>query len=332
MPELLPPRARRIDIVIYPGFKSLEAIGPLTVFTYANSHLHELGKPAAYESRIAAEELGAIPSDTLLTLEATQRLDEQDLPHTAMLVGAHHIEEVLLASPRIVDWTRQACARVDRFAALCSGSFFLAACGALSGKRATTHWRVAQLLQERYPAIEVDADAIFIQQGNLWTSAGVSAAIDLALAFVEQDCGRDLALQVARDLVIFLKRPGGQSQFSANLISQMTPSPTMRETQRWILDSLEQNLSVSQLAEMNAMSVRHFSRLFQRETRLSPAEFIERARIEKARRLLEDSELPLKTIAFRCGFTSDDQMRRVFQKHLGIAPKAYRERFASTEL
>lgn len=158
---------------------------------------------------------------------------------------------------------------------------------------------------------------------------GVSAAIDLALAFIEQDCGRDLALQVARDLVIFLKRPGGQSQFSADLTSQMTLSPTMRETQRWILENLEKKISVAQLAQLNAMSVRNFSRIFHRETQSSPVDFIEKARLGKARRLLEDSQLPMKTISFLCGFASDDQLRKSFRKYLSIRPKDYRERFAT---
>lgn len=331
MPESPTPALLRVDIVIYPGFKLLEAVGPLTEFSYANTHLCEQGKSPAYEIRIVTPQPGSVPSDTLLSLEVSHGLDEASLADTVMLVGAPRIEEVLKRSAPIIEWARRVSPRVRRFAALCSGSFFLAACGALSGKRATTHWRVASLLQGHYPSIQVDADAIFIQQGNLWTSAGVSAAIDLALAFVEQDCGRDLALLVARDLVIFLKRPGGQAQFSADLTSQMTQSPTMRETQRWILENLERKISVAQLAELNAMSVCNFSRIFHRETQVSPAEFIERARVEKARRLLEDSQLPLKTIAFHCGFTSDDQLRKSFQKHLSASPKDYRKRFATAK-
>lgn len=319
----------QVDIVIYPGFKLLEAVGPLTVFSYANTHLLEQGKEPAYEIRVVAPKKGSVCSDTMLSLEAGYALDDTSLADTVMLVGAHQIEEILQRSTGIVDWARNVSPQVRRFAALCSGSFFLAACGALSGKRATTHWRVADLLRKLYPSVEVDSDSIFIQQDNLWTSAGVSAGIDLALAFVEQDCGRDLALQIARDLVIFLKRPGGQSQFSTDLTSQMTLSPTMRETQRWILENLEKKISVPQLAQLNAMSVRNFSRIFHRETQSSPVDFIEKARLGKARRLLEDSQLPLKTISFLCGFASDDQLRKSFQKHLSTRPKDYRERFAT---
>jgi transcriptional regulator GlxA family with amidase domain len=209
-----------VDILIYPGFKSMEAVGPVSVFTYANRHLERRSDPRRYDIRVVAPEPGMIPSDTLLSLEATTRLSVDDASDTVLIAGAPDIERALDEMPMIVDWCRVSSSRISRLAALCSGSFFLAASGALDGKRTTTHWSVAALLQHRFPRVHVDADAIFIQDGNLWTSAGVTAAIDLALAFVEQDFGRDLALEVARDLVIFLKRPGGQSQFSTVLTSQ----------------------------------------------------------------------------------------------------------------
>lgn len=163
----------QVDIVIYPGFKLLEAVGALTVFSYANAHLLEQGKDPFYKIRIVAPEAGSVPSDTLLSLEADYALNDTGLVDTVMLVGAHKIEEVLQRSTMIVDWARRVAPQVRRFAALCSGSFFLAACVALSGKRATTHWRVAGLLHTLYPSIAVDSDSIFIQQGNLWTSASV---------------------------------------------------------------------------------------------------------------------------------------------------------------
>lgn len=322
-------RVRRIDIVVYPGFKSLEAIGPLSVFDYANLHLRNRALPAAYEVAIASVALGPVHSDTLMSLQATKLLDRDALPDAAILVGARDIEQAMARVPGIVDWVVAAAPRIERLAALCSGSFFLAQAGVLEGKHATTHWSVSRLLQQRYPGIHVDADAIFIRQGNIWTSAGVTAGIDLALALVEEDCGRDVALEVARDLVVYLKRPGGQSQFSVHLDSQTTSHTGMRHTQDWILSHLHEPLAMPLLAAHAAMSVRNFTRVFTRETGVSPIAFIESARVELARRLLEDAELPLKTIASRAGFGSEAQLRKVFQRRLGVTPRAYRERFAS---
>ncbi|WP_449432492.1 GlxA family transcriptional regulator [Pseudomonas putida] len=318
---------RSIDMVIYPEFKSFEAIGPMTVFTYANKHLQAQGKEPGYSVRVISSQVGPVQSDTLMNLEATLALNLLDLPHTIMLVGAHDIEQAVEKNPNIVQWAKQAATKVERFAALCSGAFFLAAAGHLNGKRATTHWRMADTLKRRYPNIQVEADSIFIKQDNLWTSAGVSASVDLALAFVELDYGHELALDVARDLVIFLKRPGGQSQFSANLTSQMTTSTCMRGVQQWVIENIDKKISIPQMAEQASMSLRNFTRLFSKEVGLKPSEFIEKARIDKARRLLSESELPLKSIAFKCGFATPDQMRVGFRKHLSVSPKEYRDRF-----
>lgn len=318
---------RSIDMVIYPDFKSFEAIGPMTVFTYANKHLEAQGKAPGYTVRVISSQVGPVQSDTLMSLTATSALNLLDLPHTVMLVGAHDIEQAVEQNPKIVQWTKDVAPRVDRFVALCSGAFFLAAAGHLNGKRATTHWRMAETLKRKYPGIEVEADSIFIKEENLWTSAGVSASVDLALAFVELDFGHNLALDVARDLVIFLKRPGGQSQFSANLTSQMTNSSCMRSVQEWVIENIDQKISIPQMAEHASMSLRNFTRLFNKEVGLKPSEFIEKARIDKARRLLSESELPLKSIAFKCGFATADQMRVGFRKHLSVTPKEYRDRF-----
>lgn len=195
----------------------------------------------------------------------------------------------------------------------------------MNGKRATTHWSAADRLQARYPAIAVDADAIFIRESNIWTSAGFTAGIDLALAMVEDDFGRDVALDVARDLVVYLKRPGGQSQLSLHLASQMTHHPKIRELQNWILSHVGENLSVPMLAARVAMSNRNFARVFQRETSASPANFIEMARFELARHLVESNNSSLKLIACKTGFGSEERMRRVFQKRLGVTPRAYSE-------
>ena len=325
---------RTVDIVLYPGFKSLEAIGPMSVFEYANIHLQRRGKPPCYDVKIASVQMGPIKSDTLMSLEASKVINPIALPDDAIIVGSRHINDALIAHPGIVDWISTVAPKINRLAALCSGTFFLAQAGVLDGKKATTHWSVADQLQHDYPAIRVDADAIFIRSGNLWTSAGVTAGIDLALAFVEADCGHALALEVASDMVVYLKRPGGQSQFSTHLLSQKTAQTNIRQLQEWILANLHQRLPVSQLASMAGMSLRNFSRLFQQEVGVTTLEFIEAARVEFACQLLAnnaEAKVPVKTIARRCGFSSDDQMRRIFQKRLSCSPGDYRTRLRTAE-
>lgn len=330
MNALKPPAPKTIDIIVYPGFKALEAIGPLSVFEYANLHLQRQRKSNGYDVRIVSTSVGPVQSDTQMSLHAGKAVNPLALPDDAIIVGARHIENALQHAWPIVDWIVAVHPQLNRLAALCSGAFFLASAGVLEGKRATTHWSVAQLLQEQFPAIDVDADAIFVRSGNLWTSAGVTAGIDLALAFVEEDFGRELALDVATDMVVYLKRPGGQSQFSTHLLTQKTARPNIRELQNWILDNLDQRLSVTTLAQKAMMSVRNFARVFHQEVGQSTQEFIETGRLELAKQLLADVSLPLKKIAAHSGFTDDDHMRRVFQKRLGITPKLYRERFATT--
>ncbi|AOJ11111.1 GlxA family transcriptional regulator [Burkholderia mayonis] len=323
-------RTTTIDVVIYPGFKAIEAVGVINVFDYANARLAAAGHAPVYDLQIAAPAKGAVKSDTLIVLEATKAIDTLAVPDTAIVVGARDIERALRDTSMLVGWCRDVSGRIGRMVGLCSGCFFLAESGMLDGRRATTHWSVATMLQVRYPAVKVEPDAIFVREGNVWTSAGVTAGLDLALAMVEEDLGREIALAVARDLVIYLKRPGGQSQFSVYLASQMTAHASIRDVQDWILNSLDERLTVAQLAKRAAMSERNFIRVFVRETGYRPAEFIEIARLEKARRMLEQEGLPLKTVAVRSGFHSDDQLRRVFVRRLGVTPGAYRERFSGT--
>lgn len=219
-----------------------------------------------------------------------------------------------------------------RTVGLCTGSFFLAEAGLLNNRRATTHWTVAPLMERRYPSVRVEPDSIFVKDGPIWTSAGVTACMDAALAIIEEDLGREVALSVARDMVMYLKRPGGQSQFSVHLTSQMTDHSAVRGIQEWILGGLDREFSMTELASRAAMSTRNFARVFSRETGHGPAEFIEIARVELARRLLEDHRCSLKAIAVRCGFKTEDRLRRAFQRRCRITPKEYRERFTGTAL
>jgi transcriptional regulator GlxA family with amidase domain len=324
--------AHQVDLVIYPGFKALEAIGPMSVFDYANVHLRQKGQPEGYAVRVVAAQRGTVASDTLMALQATHTLAELEAERstgcTVLLVGSRNIEQVLAASPDLVAWAGRVAPRVARMVALCSGSFFLAEAGLLDGRRAATHWSVAATLQQRYPRIAVDADAIYVRDGSFWTSAGVTAGIDLALALVEEDFGHALALEVARDLVMYLQRPGGQSQFSVPLASQSTAHRGVQAVQQWVLGHLAEPLSLAQLAQQAAMSERHFRRVFQLETGQTPSAFVESARLEGAKQLLESQgHLPLKTVAARVGLGSEQALRHLLVRHLGITPVAYRERF-----
>lgn len=329
MQNLATQSPRRIDVVVYPGFKGLEAIGAMSVFEYANVHLIHSGRPPGYALRTVSLSEGPVASDMHMQLEA-HALQTIDLPHTAIVVGARQIQNALANNPGIVDWVAAIAPRIDRLVALCSGCFFLAAAGVLDGQAATTHWSVAELLQERFPGVQVQADAIYLRAGHVWTSAGVTAGIDLALALVEEDHGRALALQVARDLVVYLKRPGGQSQFSVHLTSQNTSHPGMREVQEWVMSNLSLPLDVKTLATRAAMSERNFRRVFVKEVGTTPLQFIEAARLEAARRLLEEGDLPFKSVAARIGFASEQSLRQLFLKRLGVAPQAYRERFGGS--
>jgi transcriptional regulator GlxA family with amidase domain len=217
--------------------------------------------------------------------------------------------------------------RVRRLVSVCTGAFVVAAAGLLEGRRATTHWAATGALARAHPRITVDADALFVRDGHVYTSAGVTAGMDLALALVEEDHGRALALSVARHLVLFLKRPGGQSQFSAHLAAQAIPDGPMQGLPAWVVEHLRDDLSVESLARRVAMSPRNFARVFTRTTGTTPARFVARARVEEARRALEDTGLPVDTVAARCGFGSAEQMRRTFRRHLRVVPREYRRRF-----
>lgn len=248
---------------------------------------------------------------------------------TLVVPGAPAIEQAMLDNTALVDWLRNASGQARRTASVCSGTFLLALAGLLEGRRAATHWAMCELLKQRFPSIEVDVDAIFVQQGQVWTSAGVSAGIDLALALVEADCGREVALQVARELVVFLKRPGGQAQFSQVLQAQTADSAGFDALHAWISDNLrDSDLSVERLAAQSHMSPRNFARVYKQKTGRTPAKAIELFRMEAARRMLEDSQRSIEQIAGLCGFGDEERMRCTFHRQLAISPRDYRERFS----
>jgi len=229
------------------------------------------------------------------------------------------------------DWIAVAADRARRTASVCSGTFLLAQAGLLNGRRAATHWAMCDLLQERFPAVEVDRDSLFVKQHAVWTSAGVTAGIDLALALVEGDCGHDVAMQVARELVVFLKRPGGQAQFSELLLAQEAGGDTFERLHLWIMDNLALDMPVEVLAGQANMSPRNFARVYKEKTGRTPAKGVESLRLEAARRMLETSLRSVEQVARLCGFGNEERMRTVFQRVLAVSPSDYRKRFAPSE-
>jgi transcriptional regulator GlxA family with amidase domain len=243
-------------------------------------------------------------------------------------VAGSPIVDDIIRQPCIA-WLKQAAGGIRRVGGICTGVYLLAEAGLLDGRRAVTHWAYCDDLARRYPAIEVEADPIFLRDGSFYTTAGVTAGMDLSLALVQDDLGRDTALAIARMLVLFLKRPGGQSQFSAHLAVQLDGDSPIAQLQRWILDHLDTDLTIEALAERVHMSPRNFVRNFRRIAGTPPGTFVESARLDAARRALEDGEARLETIAGHCGFASAEILRRLFQRRMGLSPTAYRERFRS---
>ncbi|HSP97759.1 MAG TPA: GlxA family transcriptional regulator [Candidatus Dormibacteraeota bacterium] len=321
-------RPRRVVILIFDGLQSLDATGPLEVFALADLERRQADSNAspAYAVEVVAPAAGPVTAHSGLRLIAERACRAVGPGVDTLIVAGGDVRAI--AADRVVRRWLVACSRrVRRLASVCTGAFVLAEAGLLDGRRATTHWRAAEDLARRFPRVSVEPDAIFVRDGRIWTSAGVTAGIDMALAMVAEDLGHALALAVARRMVVFLKRPGGQSQFSSHLAAQ-TPAPgRLRDLPAWIVDHLGADLAVERLAERVAMSPRTFARVFHRETGVTPAKFVERARLDAARRLLEDEGLGLDEVASRAGFASAEQMRRTFRRHLRVLPFDYRKRF-----
>ncbi|WP_040580084.1 GlxA family transcriptional regulator [Methyloferula stellata] len=315
---------RKIVIVAYERAKLLDVCGALQAFSDARQ---EDGH-SAYQVAVVSEAGGLVATDTGLMLQ-TARLDETTLQSvdTLLVVGFDPaMPPVTTASlrARLANYLD----RPRRLGSICTGAFILAELGVLDGLEATTHWIVCNRLKQEHPAIKVNPDAIFVTSGRIWTSAGVSAGIDMALAMIEDDLGHLAALDVARGMVLFLKRPGGQSQFSVELRQQMRDARgRFEDLHDWIRNNLEADLSVQTLAEVARMSPRNFARVYLRETGESPARAVEKLRTEAARRLLESAHDPIQVVARRAGFGDDERMRRAFVKAYGVSPQDYRGRF-----
>ncbi|RQS74985.1 GlxA family transcriptional regulator [Burkholderia sp. Bp8963] len=318
---------RSILVLAFPGTQLLDVSGPLQVFASVNELALERGRAAPYAPRVVAADAGPVATSSGLVVIADSLRAAGRHADTVIVAGGKGVHAAS-RDTRLVRWVRKQAEQARRIASVCTGAFLLAEAGLLDGRRAVTHWTRCDELASRYPNVRVEADPIFIREGALWTSAGVTAGIDLALALVEEDLGRAIALDVARELVVFLKRPGGQAQFSAALSMQRTDD-RFGELHAWIAEHLRADLSVPALAERVRMSERSFVRHYRAETGRTPARAVEQIRIESAQRLLGETSWPIKRIADRCGFGSEETLRRSFVRVLGVSPQGYRERFAA---
>jgi transcriptional regulator GlxA family with amidase domain len=319
----IPPH-RRVEILVVPRVQLLDVAGPLQVLATANDLAREAGCAQPYAPQVVAPRAGAVTASAGLTLLADGLPSRSRPPDTLIVAGGPGVRDVM-TDRRMLRWLQQRASRAQRVASVCTGAFLLAAAGLLEGRRATTHWRFCGELARRFPSVQVENDAIFVRDGHVWTSAGVTAGIDLALAFVEADLGRKASLAVARQLVVFAKRPGGQAQFSADLA--LGGAEEFDALHDWMTRNLHRGLTVSELAEFTGMSERSFLRHYRAATGTTPGRAIERLRVEAARSALADPGRSIKDVARRCGFGSEETMRRSFIRMLRVSPRDYRERF-----
>jgi transcriptional regulator GlxA family with amidase domain len=319
--------ARVVEVLAYPAVQLLDVTGPLQVFASANDLMAKAGETRPYTIRLVAPGGHSVEASAGIALVADPLSSLETGVDTLIVAGSEDFTSVS-ADAVLVDWVRQRTRQARRIASICTGAFLLAASGVLDGRRAATHWLHSAELARRFPAVNVESDPIFVRDGSVWTSAGVTAGIDLALALVEEDLGRKLALSVARYLVMFLKRPGGQAQFSEAL-SLQAAEDKFGSLHGWVSKHLAEDLSLPTLAGQAGMSERSFSRHYAESTGLTPARAVERLRVEGARHLLTDTRLPIKRISQRCGFGSEETMRRSFVRLLSVTPQDYRARFRS---
>ena len=332
-PQVRVAKIRPVGIVAYPGVEIIDLTGPMEVFAFANVGLQRSGvcSEPAYPMQVLAAKPGPVTSSCGLRIIADKAYsDVQDGIDTLLIAGTPEVS-CLLCDPALQDWVRTMAPRVRRLASVCTGAFLLAESGLLDGRRATSHWDYCDWLARDYPAVTVEADRIFVRDGFISTSGGITSGIDMALSMVEEDWGSELALMVARYLVVFLKRPGGQSQFSAYLTSEAT-HPDLKELQAWIVLHLTDDLRVEALAERMCMSPRNFARFFLTETGMTPAKFVELARMDAARHYLGSTNLSVEVVADKSGFGDPERMRRAFIRQLGVNPQSYRERFGLSDL
>lgn len=324
-------RARNVVMVTYPDAHILDVVGPLEVLNCTRYFLPD--GPEPYRVTVVAPEAGPVPTTSALSLTAHRSFaeaagDTEEID--TLIVSGGHGTMAALENTELLDYVRGAAARARRIVSICTGAMILAEIGCLDGRRASTHWWWCPILEQRYPKVRVDRDAIYVRDGNVWSSAGVTAGMDLALALVEMDWGHAIALEVARLNVMYMIRPGGQSQFSAHLVARRAEDPAINDTLEYITAAPGDPLTVTALAARAGLSERTFARRFKDETGLTPAAYVETARIQAARVALETSATGIEQIARVTGFQSAERMRRAFQRHLGVSASDYRDRFRRT--
>jgi transcriptional regulator GlxA family with amidase domain len=327
--------SRRIVVTAYDGISLLDLAGPLEAFRVASTFggPSPSGRLATYECSVVSVRGGPVKTanGVVLVTDSVRTLSRTQID-TLIVPGAFLVDDVT-RDRDLVQWVRKKAPTCRRVCSVCVGSFLLAAAGVLDGRRAATHWMHAPLLATRHPQVAVEPDAIFVHDGRVWSSAGVTTGIDLALALIEEDAGRQVAMNVARMLVVYLKRSGGQSQYSALLAAQAeSDSDSFSELERWIVEHLKSDLSVDALANRVHMSPRNFARVYAAKRGRTPAKMVEAIRVDAARRRIEETDDRIDSVAERCGFSSEEQMRCAFLRTLSIPPRDYRKRFSSTAM
>ncbi|MDM4719366.1 GlxA family transcriptional regulator [Micromonospora sp. WMMA1363] len=315
---------RRVVVVVYPEVQALDVTGPVEVFDTVNRFLPD--PEAGYRIEYVSAAAPLVRTSAGLMIEAAPLETGEGRMDNLLVPGGWGLGQAL-ADQDLLRWIRRAAERARRVTSVCGGSFLLAEAGLLDGRRATTHWAYCQDMARRYPAVTVDPGPIFIWDGPYVTSAGVSAGIDMALALVEADHGAEFALEIARYLVLFFKRDGGQPQFSGMLDAQLADRVPIRAAQEWVRAHVDHPLAVPELAERAHMSPRNFSRVFRREVGMTPGQYVVQTRVSRARELLESTDLSISQIARRCGFGRVETFLRTFDRAVGLTPGAYRQRF-----
>ncbi len=321
-------RPRRIVLVGFPDVQALDLTGPSEVFSLADRNTGG----GRYAIELVGPDGRGLVTSSGLKLVPHRAIDACRGPIDTLIVAGGRGTRAAARDEHLIGWLRLAARRSRRVTSVCTGAFLLARAGLLDGRRATTHWAACAALHRTYPSIEVDPSPIFVRDGSVYTSAGVTAGIDLALALVEEDLGRSVAAEVARDLVLFIRRPGGQAQFSVGLSGQAADRPGIRELQTWMVDHLDHDLGVPALARRAFMSPRNFARVFTREVGVTPAAYVEELRVERARNLLETTTSTVDEVARQCGFGTVETLRRSLRRRLQVSPSDYRERFALADV
>jgi transcriptional regulator GlxA family with amidase domain len=314
----------KVAIVVFDGVQALDVAGPMDVFAEANLSLPEQHQ---YQVVLVGPRAGAVSCSNGMQLSVPFSYEDFDVQSDLLLVaGGPSLPDGRPASG-FLQWLRSQARGAGRYGSVCNGAFLLGHAGLLDGKQATTHWANAERLADEFPRAHVQPDRIFTRDGRLFTSAGVTAGIDLCLSLVSEDWGHELAVRVAKRLVVYIQREGGQSQYSPYIGIRKDDDTIIGKVHRYVIDHIADALSIEQLAKASAVSRRTFSRLFAKHAKVTPSAFVEQVRVDAARKLLEETDAPLKTVAFNCGFHSATHMRTTFSRRLNITPKAYRERF-----